>query len=240
MHTIDTNYTIMMALQDYMPVLLSSIGLFLLARMTTRMDREAGRLAYFGWLLISLGGFNKATWKLIMAGTASQTNLVWLDDSLFMLMGPGFVCMAWALWCGQRTLAGRKRPIGPIWAFPLVVGGLHVAVAVFLGTTRPDTRTWFFVMLGLTTIGNFVVGGLAIRQARQRGMHFVGFLFAFNLVAILVLTGLARIDPRTDVLEWTAQITNTISNGAFAYAAWKLCQEIEARVPAVRVAAQTA
>jgi hypothetical protein len=227
MHTISEMYTTVMALQDYMPVILSSIGLFFLARMVARMDALSGRLAYVGWILITLGGLDKATWKLLMAASNSQVNLTWLDDSLFMLMGPGFLCMAWALWCGQRVAAGKARPRGPIWAFPAVVGSLHLAGAVFTGVTMPDKRFWFFIMLGLTTICNVVVSGLAIRQANRKGMHWVGFLFAFNLVAIFVLTGLARIENRGEFLEWTAQLTNTVSNAAFAFAAWKLQQSVQ-------------
>ena len=91
----------------------------------------------------------------------------------------------------------------------------------------PEKRFWFFIMLGLTTICNVTVSGLAIRQANRLGMHLVAFLFAFNLVAVFVLTGLARIDNRGEFLEWTAQITNTISNLAFAFAAWKLSQRVK-------------
>jgi hypothetical protein len=227
MHTISETYTTVMALQDFMPVILSSIGLFLLARMITRMNAASGQVAFIGWLLITLGGLDKASWKLLMASSNSQTNITWLDDSLFILMGIGFLCMAWGLWRSQRVVSGKKRPTGPAWVFPLVVGGLFLTTAVLLGVLMPDKRYWFFIMLGLTTICNVVTSGLAIRQAHQQGLHLVGFLFAFNLVAVFVLTGLARIENRGEFLEWTSQLTNTVSNAAFAFAAWKLSQSIK-------------
>ena len=102
----------------------------------------------------------------------------------------------------------------------------------------------FFNLLGLTTIANFVTGGLAIRQGLQQGRRLVALLFAANLIAILMMTGMARIEPQTIPLQWIAQITNTISNAAFAFAAYRLAQTtLQRRIStraAVPQAAQTA
>lgn len=232
MNTILSEYTVFMALQDYMPVILSSIGLFFLARMVTRIDPASGRLAYLGWGLISLGGFNKATWKLIMAATSSQTNLVWLDNSLFVLMGPGFLFMGFAIWYAQRRLKDKQPPFfRNVFVLPLLIAAVFIGTAFFMGWSRPESRVPFFILLGLTTIANFVTGGLVIRQGLQQGNRLVALLFAFNLLAILMLTGMARIEPQTIPLEWTAQITNTLSNAAFAFASYKLAQQTEATVP---------
>lgn len=228
MNTILSEYTTIMALQDYMPVILSSVGLFFLARMVSRIDLNSGRLAYLGWGLISLGGFNKATWKLIMAATASQTNLVLLDNSLFVLMGSGFLFMGFAIWYAQRQLQDKKPPLlGNVFVIPVVLAALFIGIAAMMGILRPESRVPFFILLGLTTIANFVTGGLVIRQGLQQGNRLVALLFAFNLLAILMLTGMARIEPQTIPLEWAAQITNTISNAAFAFASYKLAQGAE-------------
>ena len=239
MHTILEEYTIVMALQDYLPVILSSIGLFFLARMVTRIDQASGRLAYLGWALITLGGINKATWKLIMAATSSQTNLVWLDDSLFFLLGTGFLCMGFAVWYAQRRMQEKSLPFFKnVFIVPLIIAAVFVGLAVFMSLSQPTSRIPFYILLGLTTIANFVTGGLLIRQGLQQGSRLAALLFGFNLLAILILTGIARIDPQTIPLEWTAQITNTVSNGAFAFASYKLSQLTAARVPSVNIAPQ--
>lgn len=228
MNTILAEYTVFMALQDYMPVVLSSIGLFLLARMVARVDPRSGRLAYLGWLLVSLGGINKATWKLVMAATASQVNLEWLDNSLFLLMGPGFLAMGFAIWYAQRLLQDKKLPFfGSVYVVPGVLTAVIVGLALALGLANPASRVPFFILLGLTTVGNFVLGGLVIRQGWQMGSRIVMLLFGFNLAAILMLTYMARIEPQTIPLEWTAQITNTLSNAAFAYAAYQLARRTQ-------------
>jgi hypothetical protein len=239
MNAILEEYTIFMALQDYLPVLLSSVGLFFLSRMVARIDQDSGRLATLGWILITLGGLNKATWKLIMAATSSQTNLVWLDDSLFVLLGTGFLFMGFAIWYAQRRMQEKQLPFFKnVYIVPVTIAAVFVGLAVFMSLSQPTTRIPFYMLLGLTTVGNFVTGGLLIRQGLQQGSRLAALLFGFNLLAILMLTGMARIDPQTIPLEWAAQITNTISNAAFAFAAYKLAQLTTARAPAVNVAPQ--
>jgi hypothetical protein len=218
-----------MALQDYMPVIFTAFGLVWLARMVAATDRQCGSMAYAGAALATLGGFNKASWKLIMALTNSTVDLRFLDDSLFFLLGAGFLLMGFALWYMQRRSQEQKLPVlGNIWIVPLLILAVFVGGAVYMGISRPEARTWFFILLGLTTISNFVTGGLAIRQALRQQNKWIAAGFAFNLVAIFLMTGMARIEPQTIPLEWVAQITNTLSNGAFAIAAYKMYQQYAA------------
>jgi hypothetical protein len=225
MHTILEGYSPLMAVQDFLPVILSSIGLFFLARMAIRMNDATRTIAWIGWALITLGGLNKAIWKLIMAATNSQTNLAWLDDSLFVLMGPGFVLLATAIGIAQRRMNGR--PVTQMtWLAPNLISLIMVALAVIISLASPASRTPFYLMLVLTTIGNFILGGLVIQQAMQQKNYTIAALFAINLIAILLLTGMARVGPGTISLEWTKQIINTFSNVAFVVAAYKLAQLI--------------
>jgi len=50
----------------------------------------------------------------------------------------------------------------------------------------------------------------------------VAALFLINVLAILVLQGLARMGDRGEAEQWVEQILNTLSNAAFAFAAFKL------------------
>jgi hypothetical protein len=226
MHTLSEGYTVFMALQDYLPVLFTGFGLFWLARMVAQTDKACGQMAYLGWILATVGGLSKATWKLIMAGSEGATNITWLDDSLFFFLGAGFLYMGFALWYMQRKSQEKSLPVlGNIWIIPSLILIVFWGSALYMGISKPDSRTWFFILLGLTTITNFVTGGLAIRQALRQNNKWIAAGFAFNLVAIFLMTGIARVDPQTIPLQWTAQIVNTFSNGAFAIAAFQMYKQ---------------
>lgn len=233
----DENYSVIMALQDYMPVALSSVGMFYLARFVARHNANFGKAAYIAWILTTLGGASKATWKLLMALSEGANNVTFLNDSLFYLMGAGFTVMAFMLWYVQREASGRTVPaIGHPAVLPIAIVALFTALSLGMAVARPEARTWYIIMLALTTVGNFATGGLAIRQSLRQQDRVAAALFAFNLVAILMLTGMARIE-RTIALEWVSQISNTISNGAFAYAAYRVAMRVSEVVRSANVAA---
>lgn len=218
-------YTIALAVEDYIPVILSSAGLLLLAQMVGRLHKQAGMMAYAGFLLITLGGVFKASWKFTIALTGKD--IVWMDNSLFVLLGPGFALMAWGLWSAQQTLKNEPVP-HLVWLRPLAVIALFGTGAVSSYLVQGG-RTWVFILLGLTTFSNLAVGILLIRQARQNGLKTAAALFLFNLVAVFTLSGLARIEPQTIPLQWSEQIINTFSQGAFFYASWCLFKLVEAQ-----------
>lgn len=221
------NYSVVMALQDYMPVALSSAGMFWLSNVVARQNANFGLAARIAWILTTAGGASKATWKLLMALSDGQNNVLFLNDSLFYLMGAGFTVMAFMLWYTQREAQGRNVPkVGHPAVVPIALVALVTFASLGMAFARPEARTWYIMMLVLTTVGNFATGGLAIRQSLWQGDRFAAALFAFNLVAILMLTGMARIEPRTIPLEWASQISNTFSNGAFAYAAYRLANRV--------------
>ena len=125
-------YTVGLALFDFVPVVLSSIGLWVIAGLVGRTDPSKARMAKLGWALVSAGGICKASWKLVLGLTDGATDIRWLDNSLFLFMAAGFVFFAFAL-AEHRSLA---------WNVPLgVVTGSYVAAALsfFLG----GSRSWF-------------------------------------------------------------------------------------------------
>lgn len=234
-------YTVLMALQDYLPVLFSSIGLFFLAKMVSRVDKTSGYLAYLGWFMITAGGFNKATWKLWMALSNSQTDIRWLDDSLFLLMAPGFTAMAFAIFYMQRRQAGKAPILGHSFILPGIVNGILVGAAIAMAIMKPESRTWFFILLGLTTFSNVALAVMVIRNGYRQGSMLIALLFAFNIFMVFMLTGMARMDDQSIALQWVQQLSNTFSNLAFAVAAYLLYQRMarpatETLKPQVRTA----
>jgi hypothetical protein len=225
-------YTLPLALEDFIPVILSSAGLFIISQMVRRIHAQLGQMAQLGWLLVSLGGLLKAVWKLTMAVTHAQTNLAWLDKGMFIWMAAGFTLLAFALWytaeimMNQGQTKAQKRP----WLGPAVIMGLTVIAIVATGFPDLTVNTWRFILLGITTISNVVTAVLLIQKSRRLGRNLAAFLFLTNIIIIFVLSGLARIPSQTIALQWTEQLLNTLSQGAFVFAAWQLAQKVNAHV----------
>ncbi len=219
MSTYTFTMPVLLALHDYVPVIFSAVGLCLLAMMGRQIHRAAGWMMTIGFVLIVAGGVLKATYKLDAAtlGIAPR----WWDRGMFAWMGAGFTLIAIGMWNAVRVRAG-KLTLSPIWALPALVIALHYGAALYLGLSNPGTRTWSFLLLGLTTIGNFVLGGLAVSMSFREGLKLAGALFIVNLVMILMLQGMARLDQDSLMLQGTQQVLNMFSQGAFAFAAWKL------------------
>ncbi len=219
-------YSIALALEDFLPVIFSAIGLYLLARMIKNMDDRLAVMAYLGAGLIALGGVSKASWKLIYAVSEGQTNIVAIDNALFYFLAPGFILMAFALFYAQRTLAGQPHRKN-VWLIPASLAILTVGVAVVVNVamydpTREGRQLWFFILLGMTTLFNITALGLAIRQSGQQQERLALILFVVNLLAIFILQGLARVAEQTESLQWIEQIINTIAQIGFVYAVWLL------------------
>lgn len=218
-----TEYTLALALEDFIPVILSSVGLYLISQMVARVDNGLGLMARVGWLLVTMGGLLKASWKLIMALTDTQTNLVWLDKGMFGWMAAGFTLLAFAVWMAAEMMEGKKRPLR-IWLGPLIVFGLALVAILFTGFPDVTVNTWRFILLGIMTIGNVVLVVLLIQLARRLNLNLVAALFLINIVTVFMLSGMARMPDQSVPLQWAEQLLNTLAQGAFAFAAWKLAQ----------------
>lgn len=214
-------YTLGLALEDFLPVIFSSIGLYFVSRTVKNVNARLGQMATIGFILVSIGGFLKATWKLTMALTNSQTNIAWFDKGMFMWMSVGFTLLAFALWFMSETRSG-KRQLGRIWLGPSIVLGLSLVAIFFTGFPDLTVNTWRFILLGVMTIGNVVMVVLLIQQARANNLNKMAWLFLANIVIVFVLSGLARMPDQSIPLQWTEQLLNTFGQGAFAFAAWKL------------------
>jgi len=68
---------------------------------------------------------------------------------------------------------------------------------------------------------------LLIRQANQQKLKVAAWLFAFNLIAIFSLSGMARIPEQTITLQWIEEVINVFGQGAFAFAAWQLGRSVK-------------
>lgn len=217
---ITETYNLALALQDYMPVILSAIGLHFVSRMAGTTHAQLGKMATAGWMLIFIGGFLKATWKLIMALTDSQVNVVWFDKGIFLWMAPGFLLVAFSLWFMRKVQRGEQ--IRRMWLGPgLTLICLLVAI-LLTGFPDPTINTWRFILLGIMTLGNVGIVILLIQEARSVRQHRLAVLFFIHMTIVFILSGLARLPDQSIPLQWTEQLLNTFAQGMFAYAAWRL------------------
>ncbi len=90
------DFTIEMALVDYIPVLFFTIaGIILLCDLKNKMNNLVFAIFTIGIIDIAIAGACKATWKLIYA--ASQVNIQFLNDIFFPTQSMGFLLAGAAL-----------------------------------------------------------------------------------------------------------------------------------------------
>jgi hypothetical protein len=206
-----TEISLTLALQDFMLVAFFAVGLYFVGKMVSSECSVCGKLAFFGGILITLGGFFKVCWKLILATT--ENDIVWLNNGLFVWLSCGFICLAWALW---RSRKDNNPTIYGLVPTVLIVITLTLAGYFAFAT---ETRIWFFVLLGITTIFNLWVSFQLIYRSYQNKLWLAIGLFVFNTICLL---SLSRLGDQTVTLQWFKQIIGTFSQGSFAIGAWIL------------------
>ncbi|GAA3447605.1 hypothetical protein [Planomonospora venezuelensis] len=198
------DYPAALAVEDFVPVLLTTAGVLLLARRAG--PAAAARRIVAAAALIGAGGLGKAVWKLVMA--LDGPDLPWLEALLFPLLTLGFGLLAW-------TLAAPDGP-APRWV-AVLVPGLTLACAlgaVLSGRTIP--------MLVSASVFATVCGVHLIAAARRQGDPLAAGLFGVQLLGFFVLGPLAARPDQTVALQWAEQLCNTAAQAAFAVAAFRL------------------
>lgn len=218
-------YTLSLALVDFLPVAFTALGLLYIIRMVGHINTVQGRVAAVGAFLTVGGGFCKAVWKTLMATSGGTIDIRWMDDGLFAWMAPGYTLLAWSVWQTVRSVQGKKT-FHP-WLVPFIIFESFFAVATYLYFANPGPA-WERVMLSLMVLATVVTGILLIAFGFRQKLPLAGWLFVVNLVGIFLLNGLARIDHQTIPLQWTEQTINAVSWLCFAVAARKVYENTRA------------
>ncbi|MCS7087658.1 MAG: hypothetical protein NZL91_03040 [Thermoflexales bacterium] len=219
-------FPLSLALQNYMPVVLSAIGFALIARMVQREHALAGRFVQLGAGVLIVAGVMKASWKLAMA--VARLDVPLFNQAFFPMIAPGFALMAWGLWASRRALSIRALVLPPA---AVVVVALGVAAA--LASFAPG-RTWAHWLIAVATIGNVSLAILLTRRALEQRNRLAAALFVLNLIITFALSAIAGMPEKPLHIHWTEQIISTISNAGFAWAAWLITR------PHVQVAVRAA
>ncbi len=209
-------FPLSLALQNYMPVAFSAIGLVLIARMLQREHAPAGRLAWVGAAVLIFAGVMKASWKLAMA--IARVDVPFFNQGFFPMIAPGFLLMAWSVWSNQRALSARAVALPPLVAVVVVLG-----VAALLAQLAAG-RTWAHWLIAVATVGNVSLALLLTRRALSQRQPLAATLFVLNLLITFALSAIAGMPEKPLHIHWTEQIISTISNAGFAWAAWMIAQ----------------
>lgn len=198
----EATYTVALALFDVIPVALSVVGCWFLARLSGRALPQLGRIAMLGVVLIGIGGGSKALWKIIL--TVAVTDITWLEQLLFPFLSTGFIVLLWALW---SAIVGRALPR---WPFVLVV------VLGFVGTAASQTST---PLLAVAAGGALMTSGVAIRWSVRERLVVPVVLYAVGMGFSIVLAYLAG--PKVEqtlTAQWLEEVVNVVGQGCFLLA----------------------
>jgi hypothetical protein len=216
------NYSLSLALFDYIPVLVSALGLSLLAQFNARVLPGSRQLMWAAVALITAGGLSKASWKLTWV--LSQVDVALLDNLLFILMAPGMILLAFHTAAASRRWGGGQAGKPLIKSLLVIVAAL--GAASYLSVSQPEGRAWFFALLAAASLANISMSVILIRLSWGFGQRGTALIFLFSILAILSLSGLSRISAGSAPLQWLAECLNFLAHGSFALAIWRLRQVI--------------
>lgn len=211
-------YSLALAIENFVPLVLLTLGLLFTAQMLNRKSEVVGELSFAGCFLIVTGNLLGAIGKLLNAMNGNEP--AWMKNGLLFLSAPGFVCLAWALW-RSRQKDSKELTAGKVWLLPLFFNGGLLALTAAVKMIKGG-QTWLKLLLAVATIASTAaLVQLARRALRQQQPVTTGlFLLSLAMSLALVLRG----DDHTQAAEWARQISSTISQTAFAIAAYQLAR----------------
>ena len=181
------NFTIPMALVDYIPVVFFGIAAFLLQKdLHNKMGRNAFALFAAGTVNIFAAGFLKATWKLLYAANicdfaALNTMFLPVQSIGFLLAGVGIIGM----------LVQKKNV-------------LLAAPPVFSGS-------FVFIMMMVLGLGSICtcLGIIAVKMKKKSA----AILFVLSFLASMGMGAMSGQDTTLAWVNWTEQAINCVGQG---------------------------
>lgn len=191
----------LLAIEDFLPVILSGIGLILVAKTIGASNRDLAGWATLGAVLAVGGGLSKATHKLTLALGGPDVTI--LDEALFPLLAAGFAIVAASAWSARRP---SLAPGAVALSAPLVWGAGFAARAGGMGS---------LLFIAIATIASLTLTGLLISWSRRVGETAAVWWLGTSLVLTVVLGGMAPTLGDAPEFQWLEQGTNTATQAAF-------------------------
>lgn len=188
------NFSIPMALVDYIPVIFFGITMILLQRdLYNKMYKGAYALFAAGTINVFCAGFLKATWKLLYAAgicdfQVLNTMFLPVQSIGFLLIGLGLVGM----FCWQKRKAAA----------------LAVAPPVFSGSM-------IFIMLMVLGLG-CLCACLSIIAAKMKKKGVIA-LFVLAFVCYMGMGYMSSQDSTSAIVNWIEQGINCVGQGLMVW-----------------------
>ena len=183
------NFTVPMALMDFVPVLFFGITAVLLLRdLYNKMFKGAYALLAAGSVNVFLAGFCKALWKLLYA--ANICNFVALEEMFMPVNSLGLLFVGLSL---VGMLCWKKKS-----------GMLSVAPPVF-ASSMP------FIMMMVVGLGG-MCAGLSVLAAKMKKAP-VMILFILSFVCAMAMGYMSSQDSTLGWVNWAEQSINCVSQG---------------------------
>lgn len=199
--------TVLMAIMDFIPVLLFFIAAIILQKdLYNKLSKAGFAMLAAGSIMVFTGGFYKAFWKLLYG--AGIADVPAMNNALFPLQAPGFILMFIALvtlFTKSRASAGvASASAVPVFASNLpflvlqVIGSSGVIWSVFAIAARMRQRLamvllvlGWVAMLGMGYLGS--AGGTGIDWIEQT-VNLFSQAFFLTAVWLLSRAGLGKAD----------------------------------------------
>lgn len=215
------NYTLGLALFDYLPVIAAGFGLYMICKYCALLGQYEGPWIVVIPLIALIGGTLKASWKLVWA--LQQVNVEWMSDQLFFFLASAYVLMAVFVIANLRAWR-KEKPLDSLWwILPAVIVAIVVCLSLYLLTTT-EGRTWSILLLSTLSLANLAFLLTLIGHSWKRANRVAVAALVANLVLSYVLVGLARME-QTATLQWIEEGLNLANNSLLAVAAWYLLRQ---------------
>jgi hypothetical protein len=181
------NFTIPMALMDYVPVIFFGVTAVLLLRdLYNKMFKGAYALLAAGSVNVFLAGFCKATWKLLYA--ANICNFVALEEMFMPVNSLGLLFVGLSI---VGMLCWKRKSV------------MLSAAPVAFTSSMP------FIMMMVLGLGG-MCAGLSILSAKMK-KGGVMVLFILSFVCAMAMGYMSSQDSTQEWVNWVEQSINTVS-----------------------------
>ena len=197
------DFSVGMALFDYIPVIFFGIGgVILLRDLYNKMSKGAFALFAAGIINVFMAGFLKATWKLLYAGAnidvAAFNNMFFPVQSIgFLLAGIGMVAM---LCYNQKKKDAKNLALVPV-----------------VSITFP-----YLVLVMVAGLGCLDAGLCILAKKMKKPAVIVIFVLSF-----VCCLGMGYLSTKSDEfatasMNWIAEFVNFFGQGLFLIGVWML------------------
>ncbi len=184
-------YPLSLALFDFFPTLAFLAGaVFLVKIVLLKREKTTTGLVTAGTLLVFLGGFLKACWKLLVA--LNVADIQWMSQGQFVLSAFGFLGMCAAVISLVRGLRMKK---------PVRKAALGMAV-------------WKMPFLIVMTLSSLAANGLLAYLCLRRKARLAAAGYVISLLGLLGMGAMASAG-QTLTMQWIEEAVNSLGQLGF-------------------------